>query len=136
VPASFSEFRIPNSHLNHFPTSIIFPLHSFSDFIVLCHLSFVFSILTPDTRNLKPYTLSSATLHFPPCPMRSALCVFYSEPPLTVHIRRMGIGRCKQAFDLNAVIYFLCKGGEFGPVHFFAVILGQSSSGSCHLGRT
>ena len=107
--------------------SIAFHLHTKT--FTLCLLSFN---RLPYTLRLIPYSISH---HFPPCPMRSALCVFYSESPLAMHIRRMGIWRCKQAFDLYAVIYFLCKGGEFGPVHFFAVILGQSSSGSCHLGR-
>jgi hypothetical protein len=52
-----------------------------------------------------------------------------------MHIRRMGIRWCKQAINLNALVYLLCKGGKFGPVHFFAVIFVKPPSGARHLGR-
>jgi len=47
----------------------------------------------------------------------------------------MGIRRGKQTVYLNTFVDFLSKADKLGPVHFFAVILVKSSSGSCHLGR-
>lgn len=52
-----------------------------------------------------------------------------------MHVRRMGIRWCKQAFDLDALVYFLGKGGELGPVHLFAVIFVKPPSGTRHLRR-